>query len=203
MAMFVLDDDLADGSLTIMNVFEPKMQEARKDSEKTIAYIAAFFLTPLHWQSINRLSRDAHRSIDAYWRCARRIVLEGLSMCALGDDRCEICGFLPGRRFANTFRQYMCYECGWGGICEDCTYVVPGRGRRCVVCDEVPGGVIPPSRRDILAVSDHCGDVVDLLLGHGLAFGKGRLELLPPELDRMGRRSIFKGALLRPLPTFS
>ena len=103
MAMITLDDELADGSLTILNVFEPKLQLERKGSENTIAHIAVSFLTPLHWQSIHRLSRDAHRTIDAYWRCARRNVFSSVRMWAIDDGRCDICGWLPGRRFSATF----------------------------------------------------------------------------------------------------
>jgi len=182
MAMIILDDELTDGSLTILNVFEFKLELQRKEYENTIAYIAVSFLTPLHWQSIHRLSRDAHRTIDAYWRCARRNVLH--RMRVFDDGRCEICGWLPSRRFSPTTFG-LCYECGWQNICEDCTYVVPGRGRRCVDCDEVPRGIFPPSRRKILVVRNFCCDLVDVLMGHGLAHAKGQLEPLPEELVRL------------------
>ena len=100
-------------------------------------------------------------------------------------DATSAAGFRAGAFQLPSPRNGMCYECGWQDICEDCTYFVPGRGRRCVDCSEVPGCIFPPSRRDIIAVRNHTCDLVDVMMGIGLAHSEGPLDELSEELVRL------------------
>ena len=100
-----------------------------KNRVEVLAVFSLRYLVPLHWPTHRTIAREAMVYLDSAWPCLPNSFRDGFQM---QNDMCPFCGWLTGNGF-NTTPQ--CFECDNDNICDQCTYQVPGKGRRCFECD--------------------------------------------------------------------
>ena len=81
-----------------------------------------------------------------------------------GIHACEICGWFTGRLSADVD---LCYNCGFNAICMECTYLVHGIGRRCLLCSPIPRH-FPLHHISMLTLLYHASDALDVLTRSGI-----------------------------------
>ena len=98
--------------------------------DQVIAFVSLHYLDPIHWPTHRTISHDANVHLGSAWKFIRNEP----SDFWLTNDRCSCCGWLTANLAEDS---PQCYECENIGVCAQCTYWVPGYGKRCVQCDFV------------------------------------------------------------------